>query len=461
MQVFPLLLFLLAISTAIMLLRPAWSMAAIMALTPLGAGAALVLSSLGNMTVLATTLAIAVFVSITLPSPMLRTGKLVIPRIDVATFLMLAAALWGLISAFLMPRLFYADIEVISLSRGLVGVEVSRLFPTTLSLLRPSTGNLSQSAYFLLDVLFLYAAMTLCRRYGAGALERGILAATVVNIILGMADLVGLDPMLELFQTASYGILADHAVAGIDRIIGGFPEASSFAKFTAVLFAYYASRVVDTGRRGDALLAVLSGALAALSLSSSGLLALGVAGAVIAGRWLLDALRGHAPGWPVLIAAGGLAVSMLLMAGPAWTLVWEIIDILLLSKGDSVSGMERGFWAMQGLRIGMETWGLGVGLGSTLANGMISVWFSNLGAPGLIILFAFLYSVLFRHDERLAASEDRIRHRAAFVALLTILVGKLVSTTTAPPGEMMMLMSAILMATQVPPGRATAPGRGP
>src|SRR5690606_26377447 len=155
--------------------------------------------------------------------------------------------------------------------------------------LAPGNSNISQTLFILLSCgFFLVAAAAFARRVPRFG-EAAFVWAAMVNLVLGLLDLLGLDLLLALIRTACYSRNNVHTQAGLPRVIGGFAEASSFGAFSAALFAYFMASVLIGRRPRDGLLALATLACAAVSLSSSGIVSLGAAGLILmlhAGIWL-------------------------------------------------------------------------------------------------------------------------------------------------------------------------------
>lgn len=440
------------------------------ALIPFGAAAALVLHAIGGLNVMAVTLAMAIVcVAVLLPAGLRRSGP-ALPKPDPAAALFALIFAYGLVSAIACPWLFRGETLVISYDRSAVGVPISLLFPgTVLTPLAFSSGNLSQTAYLGVTAVILYVATVLGRRYGPQLLERAVIAAAAVNAVLGTMDLVGLQEVVRIFHTANYALLFGQTIAGVERVIGGFPEASAFGGMSSVAFAYAASRYLDSGRRVWGALAATNGLLTLVALSSTGLAAFGVALVVLASRFFLTLAIGVSSG-PALLRGflftfGGAAfVFFLLLLTPLGSVAWSVVDELIFNKPDSLSAAERGAWAQQGLRIGLDTFGLGAGLGSTRANGLVSVWFGNIGAPGLLLLAIFLGRLLIAKRSSFAGASERSMFRAGFVAIVTDLSGKVISGTVVDPGTLFVLLAGLMVSTKTRPDapsghRASAPRR--
>jgi hypothetical protein len=441
------------------------------ALLAFSATAAFTLTAVGGMSFGPATFAFGLIIGV-LALRFVRQPFLIQPLLRYPSVLiLLLICAYGLISALAFPRLFEGQTWVFSMSRDAVGVAFAPNVPSRISLLEPTSSNLSQPMYFCLSAFVFIAASFLARVHGPEVLDKGISWLAGVNLVLGIMDLAGLDPVLDFFQTASYAILDTHIVAGIPRVIGGTPEASVYASLSISLGVYFAARYVHTPR---ALLGVLGlgniiGGM--LALSTTGIVSLAAAllyavcltaaGGIVRGRTTKSELR-----LLMYLTGGGILFAGVLMPliGPQ---IIELFQALVLDKATSDSGVERGAWAAQGIRVGLETYGLGAGLGSTRANGLVSSWFSSMGAPGIVLLFGFLGVVMLRSPTWTNREHQQYWH-ASNVALIAILASLMASATTPDPGILFMLFAAIAVRSKqrigvvsvAPSGRVASPQLG-
>ncbi len=320
-------------------------------------------------------------------------GTLSVPSVYLASLM-----LWAVLAATLMPRLFEGQVQVFAVDRASVAGVIA------LSPLRPVSGNLTQSAYALGDLAVFLAVRGLLRREDRLVVfQDAVLLLSVIDIAAAFIDLAehaGLPPVLELVRTAGFTVFTGVETGGLARIQGTFAEASAFGGFTLPLFAFsfylWQHRVRAT----------YSGAVAFVSLtllliSTSGTAYVGLAayGAYIAFNVLSDLLR-HRP----IPRAGsivlGVAVALLVIGSVAVFVpvvsarVSEFFEMTTVGKVGSESGRERGSWNEQGWLNFVDTYGLGVGTGSTRVSSYPLVLLSNVGALGFLLFALFMREVL-------------------------------------------------------------------
>jgi hypothetical protein len=378
--------------------------------------------------------------------------SLSLPRGGEALLLM---TIWGVVGAMLLPRLFAGEIEVFSWARDASGARVDPRFPALLSPLAPGSSNMSQSFYLALSTAFFFAMTASLRRHGAAPAITALRWAAAANVLLAILSVLA-PHLLDPIRTASYALLDHHVVAGLPRVIGGFPEASGFGAHSATLAAF----LIALGTSRDIFLGVLNAALAAASLSSTGLAGLTAASAALL---VCAALARPQQEHAYVLAAALLATvcaALLVLPGMDLSGIVAIIDQLALSKADSASGLERGAMAVRGFEVLRESYGLGIGMGSTRANGYPSALAAALGIPGIVLFIAFLFGA-FTSGAGAAVKNDYTARRAAGCAAFTALAVASISSFSVDPGILFMTCAAIASATahrttSVPAGAPSA-----
>ncbi|MDQ7988872.1 MAG: hypothetical protein REI09_04475 [Candidatus Dactylopiibacterium sp.] len=363
---------------------------------------------------------------------------------------LLALCVWGVLSAFLMPRLFAGEVDVISMDRNQLTLGLSvPLIP-----LAPGTGNLTQTAYVAGEVFVFAVALVFLRL--EGGLERAgraVLWLAAINLLAAAVDLfgyyAGLGNLLAPLQTASYAFMPEASFGGIKRINGTFPEASAFAGFTLPVLAFcYVMFRENLWRRASGPLAI--GTLAALLLSTS---SSGYAGLAIYGltaftvAFVSGSRRGgqmYVGHYVRLTTVALLAVTALLVLLPGLReQAWSIIESTLLYKGESASALERGEWNRVSWQAFLDTWGLGAGLGSARASSLSMVLASNLGLPGIVLFAGFIAHVLFARLPAGMTHQQRVIVIAARHAVLANLIVATISASVFDLGVLFYVFCAI------------------
>ncbi len=345
------------------------------------------------------------------------------PRRPLFVFLLLM--LWAVPSAILLPRLFQETVEVFSLQRSVIDDG-----PV---LLKPSSGNITQTVNALGGLATAVLTSALARRPGGyDTLLRALMTLTGLNIAFAVLDLLTAAThtgfILDVVHTGAYAFLTDDEAGGLKRISGSFSETSSFASFSlallAVNLALFVLRVRPrlTGFHSFALVAFLL-----LSTSSTAYVGLAIFGLAFAGY----------AGWAMLVDGNARALKFLVLLGLAGTFLvcvavvlapgfaaaaWNIIDVSVLQKAQSDSAIERGSFNILAGKLFFQTYGLGVGLGSTRTSNYLYLLASNLGIVGLVLFAALILTLAFVGTRDDLPPSDRHVVAAARVGVLGALV---------------------------------------
>lgn len=353
-------------------------------------------------------------------------------------------AVYAVFASFVLVRVFQGEFLVFSFAREAFGERVSVLFPGRIVPLAPSPGNISQTAYLLLSVGFFLIVNDVARRRGVDFILDALRLAALANLALGAISALAPD-LLSPIRTASYALLDEHRIAGMRRIIGGFPEASSFGGQSAALAAIFVARGVAARDGRDIALGAAS-ALAALSaLSSTGIIGVAALGLFVLGQ--LGSVRASAA---VMFGTSAAALAIVgaiapVALGLSFDQIATILDTLVFSKAETASGLERGAMALGGFRVLFETYGLGAGVGSVRANGFLSALLGSTGLPGLAFFTFFLWAAFVSGRAR-----DLAARRGAQAGAVAIMAGALASSFSVDPGLLFMACAAVSLASREP-----------
>jgi hypothetical protein len=309
---------------------------------------------------------------------------------------------WAVFSALVLPRLLEGSVAIKTFDRG------GRDGAVTV-LLRPVSGNITQSAYAVIDVLVFFAMrVMLVRRDRMDTFARGVLLLAAVNCFAGVFGLAeyyaGLPRILEAVRNAKYTVYDTYELGGIARVQGTFPEASMFAMFTLPLFAFTSSLWFTRAYSPYAgWLTALSLALLLISTSGTAYVGLavyfGIVGLGLAARLFTRGVVPRAESLLVASALAVIAVGVVLVSSPEpLKYVGQFLDTVLFRKMTSSSGVDRAAANWLAWTDFLQTYGLGVGLGSTRASSFALVLLSNLGVVGVLAFSLFLLSA-FRSPE--------------------------------------------------------------
>lgn len=398
MQIVPTTALAFAAILAILWLGPRRGLWAFFALTPFGAAAALNLPGAGGASiVLADAAALALFAIVLTReggvARLLGTMRPLQPG-----FFLLVLFAFCVLATMVFPRLFAGQTEVFGIARveGQVGIVTRPLGPTN--------GNLTQLFRVSLGVMVFLALATVFRRApDPGAVVAALAVGTGVHATLGVLDVAshnaGAPGLLDPIRTANYAMADEQVMAGLKRMVGGFPEASAFGYHTMGLLGFWLQYWFDGGRfRGSLWFAL--GVVALLILSTS-------TAAYVAGAAFVTAFAALNAGRLVrrvvgrrVVALLGLLVVLAPIAATGLVLAYELspavgayFDRLLFDKLASDSGVERMSWNAQAIRNFLDTWTVGAGLGSVRASNWLLACLASLGLLGTALYLAFIGSV--------------------------------------------------------------------
>ena len=314
-------------------------------------------------------LVFSVFAVLLLASIALRKGFLddlaaVLANVRAVPIVCILTA-YAVASAFLLPRLFAGATTAQVVVEGAL-IEVP---------LGPVPGNVTQTAYLALGALiFLGFCILLQRQNRWHAIERGFFTFATVHAALGAIDLgakvAGAGDVLEPIRTASYAFLVDIMEQGFWRIVGAYPEASTFAGHTLPCLAFAFVYWRGTGSRYALALSLVLLLLLLLSTSATGYTGLIILLLLLLGSIGLGGLRGRLRATDLALfamvwVALAIALCVYLYAERVFDPFLSMLDAMVFDKAASVSGQERAYWNERGLEAFFATYGLGIGMGSS------------------------------------------------------------------------------------------------
>ncbi len=367
-----------------------------------------------------------------------------------AGFWLAALVVYGVASAFFLPRLLAGWTDIVPLGNSSYGQGGG---PVPLG---PVSSNFTQSVYLVGDlVCFALCAAVVSTEDGLKKLAIALLAYAGANAVFALLDIAtfsaGAQWLLTPIRNGQYVLHEEETIAGLKRIVGSFTEAAVFARsslgalgFTATLW------LAGRHARWSGPLAVVSLLLVALSTSSSGLVALVPALALLYLTLLLHV--GIDPRRPftllVIIVAPLMAVAAVLLVlinEPILAVVKDYLDILIFSKTRSDSGVERGLWNEVALRNIVETYGLGVGLGSPRTSSFVVALIANVGVLGVLFYLAFMSRVVIgrRSEFRTYAGDVKL---AARNGCLCLLMADILVSATLDQGLLFYVFAAVATA---------------
>jgi hypothetical protein len=268
--------------------------------------------------------------------------------------------------------------------------------------------NITQIAYLFINLVLLYGMAHEGARRGIEAISKSWDLALLCG--LGFAAFVCLwqfasfyagVPFLGdfFYSNAGYSRSDGQTMAGLFRINGPFEEPSTLGyMFTGyLLFAWRRYRLYPTALSAAMIAVCIFCMLVSTSTTAFfGLFLCGCMGLldVATGRIHL-ATRTLSGGQVVAIVLGiiGIVGGSILFAAN-WQAIYAILQNVVFNKSESTSFQQRSFADFLAMRIFVETYGLGIGLGSHKANSLMLTLLSGTGFVGLFLFTSFLYTLL-------------------------------------------------------------------
>jgi hypothetical protein len=318
-----------------------------------------------------------------------------------AGYWLMATVVYGVGSTLLLPRLFEGSVDVYVV-RAIDAGQGGRVSAIPLG---PSAGNITQSIYFIADLVcfMLFSAYARMHR-GIERIGFAMLVCAFANIAFGIIDIVTYQTntveILSFMRNASYRMLDAIEFDGLKRIVGSFSEASVFAFVTLALFVFTASlwsegvTVYATGTAAAASLVALL-----LSTSSTAYVMLAIILPVQYIAMVIRVQRQRAAKRIVVLTIAvpiifACIVCAIYLYEPLSARLENIANQLIYQKLASDSGIERASWNTNALAAFYATYGLGAGIGSVRASSWIVAVLSNIGIIGALTYFTFIAIVL-------------------------------------------------------------------
>ncbi|SMQ60962.1 hypothetical protein SAMN06297468_0490 [Altererythrobacter xiamenensis] len=305
-------------------------------------------------------------------------------------------AIYGVVAAYLAPRMFGTSIEVFPM-RPELGMGPFDTIP-----LVPSPQNLTAAFYLIGTLLLAISSYIFCRMpQGGAALVAALLIASWLHIATGVIDLAtrgtAAEVILSIFRNGGYTPL-DLSISGFIRIRGVLPETSSYAGLGFALFVanaelwYRSIRSRTTGLAASALALLL-----VLSTASTAYVALAAYVLFLVFRAMLfpgAAPRGKLLRATYLAAAIGFLIALLMALVPRLPFaVYELVLDMTVAKPATDSGQQRLFWALQGWDTFLASYGLGIGPGSFRSSSMLTAILGSMGVVGAVTFVMYCKKV--------------------------------------------------------------------
>jgi hypothetical protein len=353
------------------------------------------------------------------------------------------------VGAVFLPRLFAGEISVYGMR-----------FPN-LDRVVPSMTNFTQTGYLFLSVFMSGAVFALLRKKPdfLEVLLKAFFVGGVAVIVTGLIDIVanaiGQADALKVFYTANYGYSAGNIMES-RRVLGLTPEPAAFggiAVGSASLLLFLRPVYGPAMRRvwvplvgwGCVLmgfLSVSSTAYASLFLLLGIYLFYDVDAISAEGKILRKSIRKKALS---VLLLGVAFVLVLLLNSEFLSYFLDLVNTLLIDKTETTSYVERSSWTAAGLDAFIESYGLGVGVGSVRTSNFFANILASTGILGAGLFGSFLLSLYLRHAPGRNSREEAVI-KGVKRALLPMFAAGFLAGTTPDFGVTKGLLFGIIVA---------------
>jgi hypothetical protein len=432
--------------------------------TLFGAAAALQLPSLGGGSIQPSHLLVLFFVATALLRPIETQAALASIAYPSPGFWFAAYILFSAASAFFLPRIFAGATLVYSSAR-----DASGTMSTVASPLAPGSSNFTQAVYLLGDLACFAVVSGLARLGHARLIARSLIVTAMACLGLALLDIgvfmTDQAELLDFIRNANYTMHTAETISGFKRIVGSFPEASSYGSAALVFFSFTLLLWLERfPSRLTGLATVSIGTTIILCTSTTAY----IAGLLVLGLVVLFSLKRLPSGRATAPYATFLVVTLfmvpctivaLMLIPDAWNSITDLTSITFADKLESQSGEERTAWNTLALVSFVETATFGAGLGTVRASSFIAALLSNVGLSGTVLFVVFLYSLLTAAGRNESdAPEDRAIGIAAVLASLAQIASAAISGSSTDLGLLFSITAGLatgcLAGSHVLPRRA-------
>lgn len=341
---------------------------------------------------------VEVFIALQLVALTVRTGKL-LPSADDPRRQYISALLffwaWACASGFILPHVF-SGMPVYE-PRGGIDEQYEALTP-----LRWSFSNLAQVLYLSLNVCALIYATRVVTKREVTLLLRTLGIAVAVAVAVGgiqwIASVQGWRfPYDVLNNNPGYSQGFEQSVGDVQRITSTFTEASFAGSFLGAVAIGLIAAFLRGRRTLSWLLAAVTTFLVLLGTNAmNGYVAFAIVLCMLFAcfppfRGPIQTRRFLAKGWMVLVAPLLAATGLVLVAFPNFAASALTVTS---QKSDTLSFLHRLYSDLTALNIFLDTWGMGVGLGSNRPSSMLMAFLSTVGIVGTVLFALFLIRVV-------------------------------------------------------------------
>lgn len=295
-------------------------------------------------------------------------------------------------TAFVLPRIFAGRVDLIPMGRAIMGFQP----------LQVSAQNTTQAVYMLGTAFAAVAATAFATRSGTpSVIIKSLIVITWIHALTGLLDLaassVHFKGLFDFVRTGAYAQL-DQEQGGFHRISGMASEPSAYATigggYFVLMCELWLRRIMPRWTGPAALvmaaLLIMSTSSTAYTIILAYVVVLGARGLLIPGSIPTD----RAVVLLTITGLGALIALTLALLSPRLTeAITGLFSDVTFKKAQTLSGVERGLWAKQGLDAMTATRGLGVGVGSFRSSSLFTAILGSVGPAGLVVFGGYCLQV--------------------------------------------------------------------
>jgi hypothetical protein len=297
----------------------------------------------------------------------------------------------GVASAFILPVIF-AGTPVYDPK---IGIDDGLIFRPPLKF---GFGNITQAAFLACHVATAYSVLAIDFS-SVKARKAYIFAFYVVALIIAaqsVCQVAGVEfPHSLIRNNPGYSLQSKEDQLSGTRNPGTFSEPSGVGAFLALYcVGFLAEYLAGKGRNVNMIASLLATGLVA---ASGSLVTIGIFVLVLLVRyfplrlpWFLNVQRTKRLLWITFVLVAPLTIALVSSSGYR-----ETLTAYTVSKGDSLSFVDRTAADLYALQLLRQTHWIGVGLGSNRASSLIATLASNMGIVGLLAFGVYYFRLFY------------------------------------------------------------------
>jgi hypothetical protein len=304
----------------------------------------------------------------------------------------------GITSALILPVIF-AGVPIYDPK---VGIDDGLFIRPPLVL---GLNNLGQLGFLVWHIATAFSLLGI--RFSATTAHRAYVWAFYIEIFFifteSLCQLAGISfPLWLLLNNPGFSLWENSMEAYGTRVPGSFSEPSIAGAFMVFYCVGFLARYF--ARKGGSVRAVVSLVASGLVASSASLVTLSLVPLALLARyspfrfpWYINLTQTRRIVWILVLLAAPLVLALLFFSGYR-----EVLTAVTVSKGESGSFINRTAADLYSLQLLVQTYGLGVGLGSNRSSSLLTTLISNVGVAGTVAFLMFYFKLFANLPEEYA-----------------------------------------------------------